>query len=249
MLKCLIVDDEQHAIDILACYAEQIPSLEIVATSSNPLEALQITYDQPIDLIFLDVQMPGISGLDFIRTLQSHKTKIILTTAYSEFAAEGFDLEVVDYLLKPITLPRFLKAVQKALSLPVTAINTLIADTLKDDYIFVKTESKGKMLKINLEDIEYIEGLKNYVGIYHAGKKTLALLNMRELELRLPQKYFVRIHKSYIIAVSRIVSIEGNQVILKNTKAEFAVGNTYKPVFLERMKEKLMQQQNNNAEI
>ncbi|MBV7529436.1 LytTR family DNA-binding domain-containing protein [Chitinophaga sp. sic0106] len=241
MINCLIVDDEQHAIDILVHYVKQTTFLNLVHTTTDPLEALKILSTQKVDLIFLDIQMPEISGIDFIKTIQG-KSRVILTTAYSEFAADSFDLEVIDYLLKPIPFPRFLKAAQRALSiLSANAASQASDDSQYEDYIFVKTELKGKMLKVNLPDIDYIEGMKNYVAIHHNGAKTMALLNLKDLEDRLPRKYFMRIHKSFIVAVPKISGIEGNQIQLKNIKADILLGETYKPAFLEMMKEKMMQ--------
>jgi len=234
------VDDEQHAIDVLIHYIGQTPFLQLVKATTNPIEALEMVNTQKIDLVFLDIQMPELSGLDVARTIQG-KAKVILTTAYSEFAAEGFDLEVVDYLLKPIPLPRFFKAVQRVLNTVTSSVTAMPnEDNIEDDYIFVKTELKGKMLKINLRDIDYIEGMKNYVAIYHAGQKTMALLNMKDLEERLPKKYFLRVHKSYIVSVNKIVAIEGNLVVLKNVKAEILLGETYRNSFYDLMKHKLM---------
>lgn len=241
MLNCLIVDDEQHAIDVLVHYTKQVPYLHLAATSTNPLEALRIVNEQEIDLIFLDIQMPHMTGLDFARTIQG-KARIVLTTAYSEFAVEGFDLEVVDYLLKPVALTRFLKAVQRVLNIEASAETVIsLEENIDDDYMFVKTEQKGKVLKINFRDIEYIEGMKNYVAIYHNSQKTLALLNMKDLELRLPSKFFVRVHKSFIVAVNRVVSIAGSQVILKNSRAEILMGDSYRSRLMDIMKSKLMQ--------
>jgi len=240
MISCIIVDDEQHAIDVLIHYISQTPFLQLVKATTNPIEGLEIVNTQKIDLVFLDIQMPELSGLDVARTIQG-KAKVILTTAYSEFAAEGFDLEVVDYLLKPIPLPRFFKAVQRVLNTVTSSVTaTPNEESIEDDYIFVKTELKGKMLKINLRDIDYIEGMKNYVAIYHAGQKTMALLNMKDLEERLPKKYFLRVHKSYIVSVNKIVAIEGNLVVLKNVKAEILLGETYRNSFYDLMKHKLM---------
>ena len=159
MIKCLVVDDEQHAIDIMLYYISQTSYLELVASTTRPVEALQMVATMDIDLVFLDIQMPDLSGIDFVKAING-KCKVILTTAYSEFAIEGFDLDVVDYLLKPIRFPRFLTAVQKA----VKEVVEKPAEDRKseDDYIFVKTESKGKLLKIDLGDIEYIEGMKRH---------------------------------------------------------------------------------------
>lgn len=239
MIKCLIVDDEQHAIDILVHYVAQIPFLNLINTTTNPLEALNWVNNENIDIIFLDIQMPEISGLDFIRTM-GEKTKVILTTAYSEFATEGFDLDVVDYLLKPIAFPRFLKAVQRAVNIITLSAPAQNEEDIEDDYIFVKTEFKGRMLKINLNDIDYIEGMKNYVAIYHNGQKTMSLLNMKDLKDRLPKKKFMRIHKSFIVSLNRITAIEGNQIILRGINSNILLGDTYKADFLEIMKNKLL---------
>jgi DNA-binding LytR/AlgR family response regulator len=183
--------------------------------------------------------MPEISGIDFIKAIQG-KSKVILTTAYSEFALQGYDLYVVDYLLKPIRLPRFLVAVQKA----VEQINSLheISSQLEidaGDYIFVKTESKGKLLKINLADIDFIESMKNYVAIHRSGQKTLVYTTMKELEERLPKKQFLRVHKSFIIPISRITGIEGNLVRLKNVTAEILIGENYKAELMEIIRGKI----------
>ncbi len=239
MTNCIIVDDEQHAIDILVHYVSQVPHLNLVGTTTNPMEALKIVAGQKIDLVFLDVQMPELSGIDFIKAING-KSKVILTTAYSEFALEGYELDVVDYLLKPIRFARFLQAVQKAVSVTEsTASVTQNSD--EDDYIFVKTESKGKFLKINLSDIDYVEGMKNYVAIHCGGKKTLVLTSMKELEERLPKHQFLRVHKSFIIAVNRITGIEGNRVLLKNVTAEILIGDSYKPELMELVKNKMIQ--------
>jgi len=237
MITCIIVDDEQHAIDVLTHHVSRISSLEVVASFTNPLQALQFLNERPVDLLFLDIQMPEISGLDLIRAIGG-RSKVILTTAYSEFVSDGFELEVTDYLLKPVSFPRFLKAVQR---LQTPQADTPVEEDLADDYFFVKTELKGKMLRINFKDIDYIEGMKNYVAIHHGGTRTLALLNMKDLEDRLPARYFMRIHRSYIIALEKINAIEGNTVLLHKVKEGILLGETYKASFLERMKGKMME--------
>src|SRR5919112_130259 len=171
MINCIIVDDEQHAIDILIHYVGQTPFLNLVGSTTNPVEALEMVTTQKADLVFLDIQMPELSGMDFIKAIHG-KAKIILTTAYSEFALESYELDVVDYLLKPVRLPRFLQAVQKVVK-EVGENSDTQQNTSDGDYIFVKTESKGKLLKINLDEIDYIEGMKNYVAIYRSGQKTM----------------------------------------------------------------------------
>jgi two-component system LytT family response regulator len=235
MINCIVVDDEQHAIDILMHYIKQTPLLSAIATTTNPIEALQIIATQKVDLVFLDIHMPELSGMDFIKALNG-KAKVILTTAYSEFALEGYELDVIDYLLKPIRLPRFLSAVQKA----AKSLKEADIEDIEDDYIFVKTESKGKLLKINLAEIDYVEGMKNYVAIHSGGSKVMVYTAMKEIEDRLPAKYFMRIHKSFIIRIDRIMGIEGNRVLLKNVQADIMIGENYKSELMEKVKGKLL---------
>ena len=236
MINCLVVDDEQHALDILVHYIGQTPILNLVLATTNPIEAMQLVATQKIDIVFLDVHMPEISGIDFIKAING-KARVILTTAYSEFALEGYELDVVDYLLKPIRLARFLAAVQKA----VKVVKDEPAEASDDDdYIFVKTESKGKLLKINLDDIDYIEAMKNYVAFHCGGTKTLVYASMKEIEDRLPSRQFIRVHKSFIIRIDRISGIEGNCVMLKGIKTDVMIGENYKNALMERVRGKLL---------
>lgn len=234
MINCIIVDDEQHAIDILDHYVKQTPMLNLVATFNNPLEALQLLGKQKIDLVFLDIQMPELSGIDLIRSIQG-RSKVILTTAYSEFALEGYELYVVDYLLKPVRFARFLAAVQKAIE------QLGPAGQEADDHIFVKTEAKGKLLRINLAEIDFIESMKNYVAIHRGGQKTLVYTSMKELEEHLPKKQFIRVHKSYIIPIGHISGIEGNMVRLKNVPTPVLIGDNYKAVLMDIVKGRMIQ--------
>lgn len=237
MIHCIIVDDEQHAIDILVHYVQQTPHLKLEGYFTNPMEALKVVGEQKIDLVFLDIQMPELSGIDFIKAIQG-KCKIIMTTAYSEFALEGYELYVVDYLLKPIRLPRFLAAVQKVVEQIPAATQQEAAE---EEYIFVKTESKGKLLKINLADIDFIESLKNYMAIHCGGHKTLVFTSMKELEERLPKKRFIRVHKSYIISIPKITGIEGNLVRLKNVTTDIQIGESYKTELMELIRANMIQ--------
>lgn len=240
MISCIIVDDEQHAIDILVHYVKQTPQLQLVASTTNPVEALQIVSAQHVELVFLDIQMPELSGMDFIKSIRG-KARVILTTAYSEFALESYELDVVDYLLKPIRLARFLQAVQKAArEIEENNPDHHPAVESGDDYIFVKTESKGKLLKIDLNEIDYIEGMKNYVAIYCGGKKTLVYTSMKDLEERLPRKHFLRVHKSFIIPVARITGIEGNVLHLRNVGVEILIGDSYKADLMEIIRNKMI---------
>jgi DNA-binding LytR/AlgR family response regulator len=236
MINCIIVDDEQHAIDILEHYIKQTPHLQLAGSFTNPIEALQLVGTQKIDLVFLDIQMPELSGIDFIKTIQG-KSKVILTTAYSEFALEGYDLYVVDYLLKPIRLPRFLAAVQKATE-QLGSTSPLEAG---DEYMFVKTESKGKLLKIDFADIDLVESMKNYMAIHRKGEKILVYTSMKELEERLPKKQFLRVHKSFIIPIANITGIEGNLVRLKNITIDVMIGDNYKAELMEIIRGKMIQ--------
>lgn len=239
MINCLIVDDEQHAVDILVQYVSQTPHLNLLKAITSSREALEIAKRQQVELIFLDVQMPELSGLEFIKQIDE-KIKVILCTAYSEFAFAGYENDVVDFLMKPISYPRFMKSVQKATNLIAADYYFTSTEELDDDYIFVKSEYKGKMIKINLDDIDYIEGMKNYVAIYRGKDKIMALLNMKDLEERLPRKKFMRVHKSFIIALNRVTVIEGNHVVLQNITASVPMGESYKQAFMERIKHKLM---------
>ncbi|MEO6136150.1 MAG: LytTR family DNA-binding domain-containing protein [Ginsengibacter sp.] len=236
MISCIIVDDEQPAIDVLRHYIGQSTQLTLAGSTTKPLEALEIVNDQQIDLIFLDIQMPELSGLDFIKAIKG-RSKIILTTAYSEFALESYELDVIDYLLKPIRFARFLTAVQKA----AQEIKTPANQKTEDDYLFVKTESKGKLLKINLADIDYIEGMKNYVGIYCGGKRIMVYTSMKELEERLKDKQFVRVHKSFIVPLNKLTGIEGNLVRLQNVGTEILIGENYKPELMRLIRDNIIQ--------
>ena len=238
MITCLIVDDEQGALDILTMFVDRTPFLQLIGTTTNPLEAIALMQSQPADLIFLDIHMPQLSGIDFMKLLNG-KSKVILTTAYNEFAVQGFELEALDYLLKPIAFERFLKAAQKALNAIAQPVPQQQLPE-KDDYIFVKTESKGKMSKINFDEIVYVEGMKNYVSIYTHEFCIVTLLNIKDLEDKLPAKQFMRVHKSYIIALNKIRALDGNQILLKNIKAYVPLGDTYRPAFFQALQEKIM---------
>jgi two-component system LytT family response regulator len=234
MINCLIIDDEQHAIDVLEHYIRQTGSLNLVAGLNNPLDALQILQEKKIDLIFLDIHMPQLSGIDFIKAIHQ-RYKVVLCTAYPNYAIAGFDLDVLDYLVKPIPLPRFLQTVRKALD--SLGMNK---PAEPNDFIMIKTELKGKMLKIDLGEIHFIEGMKNYVAIHHGTGKTLALLSMKELEDRLPANNFMRVHKSFIVSLQMITAIEGNSITLKNNKTTILVGESYREKFMTILKEKLI---------
>lgn len=239
MIQCLIVDDEQPAIDIIAAYIQQVPFMQLAATATNPITGLELMHDRQIDLVFLDIQMPEITGLDFAKAL-GHRCKIIFTTAYNQYAIEGYELDVVDYLLKPIPFPRFLKAAQKAKNL-IEAAKTPQPGTVSMDFIVVHGDSKGKLIKIDLDEIDYIEGMGNYVAIFCGARKILSLMNMKDLEDTLPKDKFIRVHKSFIVSISKISSVEGNAIIIKqNSRAQVTIGKAYREDFLEVMKARMV---------
>jgi len=240
MINCIIVDDEDHAIEVIQHYLKSVAAIRIAATFTNPIDALSFLSSNPVDLIFLDIHMPEISGIDFIQTMNNKDAQVILTTAYKEFATAGFDLDVVDYLVKPIPLPRFLQAINKAQKIINTKKIQPPLNQHDDDYFMVKTEAKGKMLKINIAEIDFVEGMKNYIAFHHNGIRTLALLSMKDVEERLPKAQFVRVQKSFIVALNKITSIDGNRIILKGISAEILIGETYRKDFLDMMKQKLL---------
>lgn len=239
MINCIIIDDEIAAIEVLEHFIGQTPQLNLVGSTDNPVEGLSMVQKESIALVFLDVQMPQLSGIDFIKAVNG-KCKVILTTAYKEYALEGYELDVIDYLVKPVPFARFMKAVQKATEI-LSAKNNSAGATGLHDFILVKTETKGKFLKIDTADIDYIEGMGNYVAIFCNGKKIVSFINMKDLEEKLSADKFIRVHKSFIVAIDKIIAIEGNSLLLKNnSKAEILIGNAYRPAFLEKMKTRLI---------
>lgn len=233
-IKCVAIDDEQSAIKVLRHLASQVPYLKFVGGYISPVEGLTMARTLEADIVFLDIQMPEINGLDLLKHLPA-RCSVILTTAYSQYAIDGFNLDVTDYLLKPISFPRFLKAVEKAKdqllrTAPVTAVET------QPDFLLVKGDAKGKFIKIDYRDIDFIEGRKNYVAIICGKQSILTLITIKELEEKLPADRFVRIHKSCIVSIDKIDSIEGNLVRLKSkTPSDLVIGNTYRESFFERM--------------
>jgi len=241
MISCLVVDDEQSAIDILRTFIEKTPFLKLTGATTNPVEALGWLKQQPVDVLFLDIHMPQLSGLEMMRLVRG-TTKVVLTTAYSEFAVEGFELEALDYLLKPIAFERFLKAAQKAFnsSIEPSVRWQMQVEDKPADYVFVKTEGKGKISKINFADILYVEGQKNYVSIHTADETIITLLNIKDLEDRLPARDFIRVHKSFIVALSKIQALDGSQILFKGIKAYVPLGETFRPAFFDALQESVM---------
>ncbi len=205
-ISCLIVDDEPPALDVLKKYIESIPSLQLAGSCSNAVEALAEIQKQPIDLLFLDIQMPQILGTDFIRTL-ANPPKIIFTTAYRKYAVEGFDLNAVDYLLKPIPFERFLKAVNKIMNISIQQTHYQDSSGNNEKIpadSFIHFRADRKILKVELDDILYIESLKDYIKVVTRSKTFLTKHSISSLEENLPANAFIRIHRSYIISINKI---------------------------------------------
>lgn len=229
IIRCLIIDDKPLAIDILADYTRKTPFLELIATTTNPIEGLSIIREQRIDLVFLDIQMPQITGLQFMK-IAAKQCKVVLTTAYSEYALDGFENDVIDYLLKPIAFDRFYRAAEKAMRLA----GNFSSSTLRlspagqqHEYLFVKTEHR--IQKVNLKDILFIEGLQNYVSINTGAERVLSLQPLKKIEENLPQKEFIRVHKSYIVALRHISAIERSRIFIG--EAIIPVGDNYREGF------------------
>ncbi|NEU08914.1 response regulator transcription factor [Flavihumibacter sp. R14] len=226
-IKCLVVDDEPPAIDVLVKYIEAVDDLELSATCSNAIEALGTIKHSSIDLLFLDIQMPQLLGTDFIRTLKN-PPKVIFTTAYRKFAIEGFELDAVDYLLKPISFERFLKAVNKVLQTTFqAAANSQQFDTHgytnADNFIYFRTDRK--MVKVFLDDILYVESLKDYIKVITTSKQIITKQGITALEEMLPPDQFLRIHRSYLVPVKKIDSYTADDIQIG--EKELPIGRMY----------------------
>jgi len=224
-LRCIAIDDEPFALEILSDDIQKISFLKLTATFSSPLNALEWLKTEPVDLIFLDIQMPTLTGTQFLRSLP-HPPMVIFTTAYEQYALEGFDLNVVDYLLKPIPFERFLRAVQKA--------NELFSLRHKEEIIQIAPErgfffvfSEYKEIKLFYDEILYVEGLKDYVKIFthQYPKPVLTRLNLKAIEAKLPIQGFCRVHNSFIVALDKITSFQKSKLHIN--KWEIPIGNRY----------------------
>ncbi|RAJ87935.1 DNA-binding LytR/AlgR family response regulator [Chitinophaga dinghuensis] len=225
MLKCIAVDDEPLALDLLEDNISKVPYLQLVAKCNNAFEAIEVLQKQPIDLIFLDIQMPGLTGLQFLQSMAS-KPMVILITAYEKYALEGFNLDVTDYLVKPVPLERFVRACNKAYELFLLKTGNKSGRDLAPEFFFVNVDYS--LFKVVFEDIIWIEGLKDYVRIHlkNNTKPVVTRMSIKSMEEQLPNNKFLRIHKSYIVAVSCITAIRKNSVFLD--ELELPVGDTYR---------------------
>jgi DNA-binding LytR/AlgR family response regulator len=209
-LNCLIVDDEPVARKGLEEYVREVEFLNLIGQCENALKASALMSQHPVDLLFLDIQMPKLTGIDFLKTLKTPPL-VIFTTAYSEYAVEGYALDVVDYLMKPITFERFLKAAQKAFDLH-SLKKSPTSDKVAEDHFFVKCDSKFE--KIYFNEVTYIEGLQNYAVIHTLTRKFITYITMTSLEHQLPRDHFMKVHKSYIVSIPQVKAIEGNEILM-----------------------------------
>ncbi|WP_456422862.1 LytR/AlgR family response regulator transcription factor [Lutibacter sp.] len=233
-MKCLIIDDEPLAVELLEDFVSKVPVLKLIATCSNAIEASAILQTNKVDLIFSDIEMPDFSGIEFIKSLDV-KPLFIFTTAYSHYAVEGFNLNAVDYLVKPIPFHRFLKAVNRAQELfllkneePKQVLQTQDSP----NFIFVKSDYEN--IKLNFEDIKYFEGLKDYIKIFSTSHKPiLTLSNFKKIEEKLPKNTFIRVHRSYIVSLKYIHSVQRNRILINGVR--IPIGQNYKDEFLKKI--------------
>lgn len=223
MIRTLLVDDEYLALNLLETYAQQVPDLEIVGKEKLPMKALERLQQDQVDLLFLDIQMPVLSGNNLLKTLQNPPL-VVFTTAYTEYAIEAYDLNVVDYLLKPFPFERFLQAVQKAKQLlNARQAGSTNQNPVAPDFLSLKVD--GKLVKVFVEDILYIEGLKEYVRFVCSGnRRYVTLESLRNLEELLPSQQFSRVHKSYIVAKTKVSALDGNMLEIGTVKIPISRG-------------------------
>jgi len=212
-IKCVLVDDEPLAIKVLQNYFNNFTDFEVIATFNNSLEALDFVNSTAVDAVFLDINMPMMTGFELISLIEN-KTKVIITTAFREFAAESYDLDVLDYLVKPIPLPRFIKCINKITTEFNLKNNIKVETTKGDSHIFIKVDKK--MMKINIEEILFVEGMKEYIKVVTPDKTYITHKSLTSLSEELPADRFLRIHKSYVIALNKVKSIEGNRIQIQS---------------------------------
>jgi two-component system, LytTR family, response regulator len=221
-IKCLIIDDEYPARVLLSDYISKIPQLTLNGTCKNPMDAINILNEQGIDLIFLDIQMPQLTGIELLKSLQ-HKPLVIFTTAYPDYALEGYELNVTDYLLKPIAFDRFVQAVNKVISI---VGEKSVYSQLKEEKNYITVKADHKLYRLQLKDILYIEGLREYVTFFTAQGKIITLESLKNLEAMLPSGTFIRVHKSFIVNKEKVKVLYGNQLEIEGR--QIPIGKLYK---------------------
>ena len=232
-LKCLTIDDEPLALELLEDSIKQIPYLELIGSGNNAFEATEKLHEEAIDLLFLDIQMPGISGIQFLKSLQGQLPKVIFVTAYEQYAIEGFNLDVVDYLLKPVAFERFLKATNKAYDLFKNS--QVSTSETSPNHFFVN--ANYSLVKIKYEEITHIEGLKDYVKIYvtSAHWPVITRMTLKGIEQKLPQGKFMRVHKSFIVSIDKVQSVRNLKITIG--EVHVPIGEQYNDDFLKLLGE------------
>jgi hypothetical protein len=235
-ITCIIVDDEPPAIRLLQKYVEQLPGLECIGTATRAVEALHLIEQQLPDIVFLDIQMPDLTGLQ-LSALIKGKVKVVFTTAYPQFAVEGFEQDAVDYLLKPVAFNRFIGAVEKVRKILDSSKPKPVAE-VQEDYFFIKTDGKNRYKRVLINAIYYIESIKNYVVIHTSEEQVITYNTLKHFEEHLPEDRFVKIHKSYMVALGKIEKTDTNEVWVLNKS--LPLGDTYKSDFFKRVQQFLL---------
>jgi DNA-binding LytR/AlgR family response regulator len=242
-MKCIIIDDEPLAIDVIESYCKALGGVDVVKTFTNAIEALEFINDNKIQLVFSDIEMPNINGIDLVKSLEGKVPFFIFTTAYPQYALEGFDLNAVDYLVKPIPFPRFIKAVNRVKEMiklsnmqsnfnMSSAGTTVVEPSHEDNFIFVKSEYEN--IKIEVSDITYTQGLKDYLKIHIVDSKPiLTLMNFKEFLAKLPESQFIRVHRSFVVNVNKISSVQKNRLIIDGMR--IPIGESYKAMVYNRL--------------
>ena len=241
MMRCVIIDDEPLALGIVKSYCEELGNIEVVGLFTNPLESIDLFRKTTVDLVFLDIEMPQISGIEFVKSLEK-KPLFIFTTAYPQYAIEGFELNAIDYLVKPIPFARFVKSINRAkeifdlrstAELPRENVTSAGgAGSEEPQYIFVKSDYDN--VKIKLENIKYIQGLKDYLKIHtYTRKPVLTLMSFKEMEAKLPSNYFLRVHRSFVVNINNIDAVQRSKILIDDIR--IPIGEHYKEFFLKRI--------------
>ncbi len=240
MMRCLIVDDEPLARELLESYVKRVDDLRLVRTCFNAVEAFSFLQQEPVDLIFLDIEMPQVTGIELLRTLQ-YKSRVIFTTAYRDYAFEAYDLDVVDYILKPITFERFLRAIAKVKQLKYSEIiraeDSQGIQTFEDAFLYLK--ENREMVKVFLKDILYIESLRDYVRVKTTNQEIITYQKISYLEHKLPQSKFMRVHRSFIVSIDKVKSFSATSV--KVHSFDIPIGRLFKNASLKILKQNVLE--------
>lgn len=231
-INCIAIDDEPLALSKIEGFISKVPELKLIRTFDNAIEAIGWLKENNADLIFLDIQMEQLTGIQFLETVGSH-SRVILTTAYDQYAIRGFELNVTDYLLKPFSFQRFLQAVNKVMEHTTRKSENQNSTAESDSFIFIKTEYR--LERVDIDSILYIEGMKDYLRIICTDKKIMTLQSFSKIEESLPEKKFCRVHKSFIVAIDKIKSVERGVIIIADQR--IPVSNTYKESFFSKIKQ------------